>query len=284
MIEAAGVVLIRQDSEPKVLIIRRDYRNDWSLPKGKLEPTELAVIAAVRETLEETGYLVKLEMALTPISYESNGNPKTVYYWSATELAFDHSVVPNDEVSQLRWVTLAEAKELLTYERDVAVVAEALALSSSGVKTAIVLRHAISTKREEFPGNDDLARPLAATGFSQLPQIASVLAAYGVTALISSPAIRCKQTLQHYADQEGLEIAENPLLLEENENFQQSEWNALLTHHSSVALCTHRPVIDELAKFEPDAADLLTNLPPAGIVVLSWNPAGELISAERHQI
>lgn len=284
MIEAAGVVLIRPESDPKVLIIRRDYRNDWSLPKGKLEPAELAAIAAVRETLEETGYLVKLETALTPISYESNGKPKTVYYWSASELAFDPSVVPNDEVSQLRWVTLAEATELLSYEHDVAVVTEALALTSTGVTTAIVLRHAISTKREDFHGEDDLQRPLAPAGFSQLPQIATLLAAYGVTALISSPALRCKQTLECFADQEGLVIAENPLLLEENEDFTQAEWDALLSHHSSIALCTHRPVIDELAKFEPDAAALLTDLPPAGVVVLSWNRAGELISAERHQI
>lgn len=284
MIEAAGVVLIRAGNEPKVLIIRRDYRNDWSLPKGKLEPAELAAIAAVRETLEETGYLVKLETALKPISYESNGRPKTVYYWSASELAFDHNVVPNDEVSQLRWVTLAEATDLLTYEHDVAVVTEALALTNTGVKTAIVLRHAISTKREEFHGDNDLLRPLAPAGFSQLPQISALLAAYGVTTLISSPAIRCRQTLEHYCIQEGLAIAENPLLLEENEDFTQAEWDALLTHHSSVALCTHRPVIDELAEFEPDAADLLIDLPPAGVVVLSWNYAGELISAERHLI
>lgn len=284
MIQAAGVVLIRQGSEPQVLIIRRDYRNDWSLPKGKLEPGELAAIAAVREALEETGYLVKLETALTPITYESNGKPKTVYYWSAAELAFDHSVVPNDEVSQLRWVTMAEAVELLTYQRDVAVVAEALALADSGVKTAVVLRHAISTKREDFTGEDDLDRPLAAAGFSQLPEIAALLSAYGISELISSPAIRCQQTLKFYADQEGIGIAENPLLLEDNHDFTEAEWKALLTHHSSIALCTHRPVIDELAKFEPDAAELLIDLPPAGAVVLSWNSAGELVSAERHQI
>lgn len=284
MIEAAGVVLVRNHNEPEVLIIRRDYRDDWSLPKGKLEPGELAAVAAVRETLEETGYLVKLTAALTPIQYESSGKPKTVYYWSATELAFDSSVVPNDEVTQMRWVTLSQAAKLLTYERDVAVVAEAIGLISQDIKTAIVLRHAISTKRENYSGENDLLRPLAPEGFSQLPFLSALLSAYGVTSLISSPALRCRQTLQHFADLEGLSISPNPLLLEESESLSDLEWKSLLTGLNSVAICTHRPILDELAKFEPDAKDFLFDLPPAGVVVLSWNKDGELISAERHQI
>lgn len=284
MIEAAGVVLIRNLAEPEVLVIRRDYRNDWSLPKGKLETEELAAVAAVRETLEETGYLVKLDCALTPVSYETNGVTKTVYYWAATELGFDGSVVPNHEVSQMRWVRLAKAKEILTYERDFATVSEAVALAAGGVKTALVLRHATSTRREDFNESIDLDRPLAAAGFAQLPAISALLGAYGVTTLLSSPAIRCIQTLQHYADQEEIKIQTNPLLLEDNAAFTQGEWNALADHRDCVAICTHRPVIDELAKYEPEAAQLLFDLPMAGIVVLSWNLDGELIATERHEI
>ena len=39
----------------KVLIVHRPRYDDWSLPKGKLEPGESARSAAVREVEEETG-------------------------------------------------------------------------------------------------------------------------------------------------------------------------------------------------------------------------------------
>lgn len=284
MIKAAGVVLIRQRDEPEVLVIRRDYRNDWSLPKGKLEPNEPAAVAAVRETLEETGYLVKLHLPLSPVSYQARGETKTVNYWIASELAFDANVVPNDEVSELRWVTLTEAKQLLTYPRDFATAAAAIGLTETATKTALILRHAISTRREEFDGQDDLLRPLSAAGFAQLEMLSALLSAYGVTSLLSSPALRCQQTLSHYAKQEELSIALNPLLLEDNSNFTRNEWKSLLQHQGCIALCTHRPVIDELGEFEPEAKILLQDLPPAGVVVLTWNQFGELLSAERHEI
>ncbi|MGA1329171.1 MAG: NUDIX hydrolase [Candidatus Nanopelagicales bacterium] len=283
MIEAAGVVLIREDAVPKVLLIHRGYRNDWSLPKGKLDSGELAANAAVRETLEETGYLVQLKVALTPVSYQVKDDAKTVYYWSATELAHDPTVVPNDEVDELRWVTIDEAAELLSYPRDLVTVSEALALQTGGIRTAAIVRHAISTTRESFTGSNDLDRPLAEAGFAQLTTISTLLAAYGITDLISSPALRCTQTLANYAAQEELKIAENPLLLEDNLDFTISEWHGLV-RRNGVAICTHRPVIDQLADFEPDAAQLLRDLPPGGVVVLSWNHQDELVAAERHEI
>ena len=283
MIQAAGVVLIRSADEPQVLIIHRAHRDDWSLPKGKLEPGELAAVAAVRETLEETGYLVQLQAALTPVSYKLNGVLKTVNNWSATQLAHDAAAVPNSEVDKIRWVTLSEAKLLLSYEHDLLTVAEAIAVTQAGTTTAVIVRLAISTDRAEFSG-EDLNRPLAAAGFSQVPEISAVLAAYGVTALISSPAIRCQQTFQHYADQDQILLELNPLLLEDNSDFTEIEWRALLNPAQPIAICTHLPVIDELAEYEPAAAAFLLDLPPAAVVVLCWDREGELLTAERHEI
>jgi 8-oxo-dGTP pyrophosphatase MutT (NUDIX family)/phosphohistidine phosphatase SixA len=283
MIEAAGVVLIRPGTEPTVLVIHRAHRNDWSLPKGKLEPGENAAVAAVRETLEETGYSVKVQLPLTPVSYQVGDLNKIVYYWSATELNFDETAVPNSEVDQLRWVTLKEASELLSYKHDLAVVVEALAITQPGIKTALVVRHAISVNRENFDG-EDLQRPLADAGSLQTNQIAEVLAAYGVTKLISSPAIRCQQTLQQYAHRQQLQLQLDPILLEENSAFDEIKWRELVSQPQLTAFCTHRPVIDVISQFEPDAQALLTELLPAAIVVLSWDQAGELISTERHQI
>jgi 8-oxo-(d)GTP phosphatase len=283
MIEAAGVVVIRPGTEPKVLVIHRPHRDDWSLPKGKLEPGENAAVAAVRETLEETGYLVKVQLPLTPVRYQVGGQNKIVYYWSAAEFDFDESAVPNSEVDQLRWVTLKEATEILSYKHDLSAVVEALAVNQPGIKTALVVRHAISEVRESFAG-EDLQRPLASAGIAQTNQIAQVLAAYGVTKLISSPAVRCQQTLQLYADEQNLMLELDPVLLEENSAFDEIKWRELLNHPQLTAICTHRPVIDVIAGFEPEAQGLLAELPPAAIVALSWDQTGELISAERHQI
>ena len=58
MIEAAGGVVWRASAVTRsveVLVIHRPRRRDWSLPKGKLEPRESHLAAAVREVAEETG-------------------------------------------------------------------------------------------------------------------------------------------------------------------------------------------------------------------------------------
>ena len=56
-VRAAGGVLWREvDGEVRVAVVHRPRYDDWSLPKGKLDPGELEVAAAVREVEEETGF------------------------------------------------------------------------------------------------------------------------------------------------------------------------------------------------------------------------------------
>ena len=58
VIYAAGAVLWRFDADNKIEIglIHRPRYDDWSLPKGKLDPNETMIGCAYREVLEETGY------------------------------------------------------------------------------------------------------------------------------------------------------------------------------------------------------------------------------------
>ena len=56
---AAGAVLWRPGDDPavpEVAIIHRPRYDDWSLPKGKVDPGETEPVTAVREVAEETGY------------------------------------------------------------------------------------------------------------------------------------------------------------------------------------------------------------------------------------
>jgi 8-oxo-dGTP diphosphatase len=113
-IEAAGGVVVR---DGRVALVHRPRYDDWTLPKGKLDPGESFEQAALREVEEETGLRARLVRELPPTSYDVSGRPKIVRYW-LMEVDDATPFVPNDETDELRWVALDEALRLLTYERD----------------------------------------------------------------------------------------------------------------------------------------------------------------------
>ena len=105
----------------EVLVVHRPRYEDWSFPKGKAEAGETDEACALREVEEETGLVCSLGDELPSTFYtDSQGRPKRVRYWllrvEGGELAFRH------EVDEARWVTPAEAADLLSYERDVALL------------------------------------------------------------------------------------------------------------------------------------------------------------------
>jgi 8-oxo-dGTP diphosphatase len=115
-IQAAGGVVL--DSQGRVAIVHRPRYDDWSLPKGKLDPGESFEQAALREVEEETGLRARLVSELPSVKYRDNKHrPKVVRYW-LMEVEHDPGFAPNDEVDELRWVPPDEAVRLLTYDRD----------------------------------------------------------------------------------------------------------------------------------------------------------------------
>ncbi len=113
-IRAAGGVVVR---DGRVLLVHRARYDDWSLPKGKLEPGETWEQAAVREVAEETNLRAKVEKALGSTRYEVGGRPKEVRWF---RMATDDEPVARAEVDEVRWVPLEDAAAALTYpgERD----------------------------------------------------------------------------------------------------------------------------------------------------------------------
>jgi 8-oxo-dGTP pyrophosphatase MutT (NUDIX family) len=117
-VRAAGGLVVREGANgSEILVVHRPAYDDWSFPKGKLEPGEGEEEAAVREVEEETGLRCRLERELATTSYrDARGRSKTVRYWLMT--AEDGRLAAANEIDDARFVELAEADALITYERD----------------------------------------------------------------------------------------------------------------------------------------------------------------------
>jgi 8-oxo-dGTP diphosphatase len=122
LVRAAGAILVR---DGKVALVHRPQYDDWTLPKGKLEPGESEPDAAVREVEEETGFIGEIVADLGTIEYTvvKGGRelPKQVRYYLMT--TSDGGFTGEFEVDELRWLDRGAADALLTYERDREVLA-----------------------------------------------------------------------------------------------------------------------------------------------------------------
>jgi 8-oxo-dGTP pyrophosphatase MutT (NUDIX family) len=120
-IEAAGgVVVRRRKSRVELVLVHRPKYDDWSLPKGKLDPGEGAESAALREVLEETGLTCRCLRRLAMVAYrDSRGRRKRVRYWLMEALEGEVEERPPDrEIDEARWVERAAACRLVSYAHD----------------------------------------------------------------------------------------------------------------------------------------------------------------------
>ncbi|MBL0749059.1 NUDIX hydrolase [Nocardioides sp. G10] len=247
-VRAAGAVVTRKagSKEPQVLLVHRPKYDDWSFPKGKLDPGEHEVTAAVREVAEETGLDVRLGPALTPQRYRmSSGRWKHVDYWTAKVLGSDDvgRYRPNDEIDLVEWVPWKAATTRLTYPHDRETLAEAHPLRRR-THALVVLRHAKARSRGGWR-KDDRLRPLLQLGEAQAERLVPLLSAFDVTAAHTSSSVRCVQTVRPYVDTTGWPTKLYDELSEEHASADGvvELVDALLHGSEGVVLCTHRPVL-----------------------------------------
>ena len=118
-VQAAGGAVWRRSASGglEVLLVHRPRYDDWTVPKGKLDPGEGHAAAAVREVEEETGLRCTLGPELVSTEYvDRKGRPKQVRYWAMTPAGGEFTAT--DEVDEVRWVPVEAAGSTLTYARD----------------------------------------------------------------------------------------------------------------------------------------------------------------------
>lgn len=260
VIRAAGAVLWRRgetadgaEAAPlEFALVHRPARQDWSLPKGKLEAGEHAVSAAVREVEEETGYAVALGRPLTTLRYLVEGQRKQVRYWSAQvarETAQPVRSADPAEIDDVSWLPYEEARARMTYPHDARLLRE-VAKAPLDTVPLVLLRHGKAVKRAAWDGTVDHARPLEGRGIGQARRLVPMLAAFGVNRLISSDATRCRDTVLPFARARSLEVEDEPLLSEEGHTSSRGHTRrlarALMGDPAALLICSHRPVLPDL--------------------------------------
>ncbi|MFG1929502.1 NUDIX domain-containing protein [Mycobacterium sp. NPDC048908] len=211
---AAGAVLWRHNddlSAPEVAIIHRPRYDDWSLPKGKVDPGETEPVTAVREIREETGFSSILGRRLATVTYPVEQGVKKVRYWAAR--AGDGEFDPNAEVDELKWLPVAEAMKQLEYPHDRKVLRH-FVKHPANTKTLLIVRHGTAGSKSRYKG-DDRKRPLDKRGRAQAESLVGVLTAFGADALYAADRVRCHQTLEPLAEELDVGIGNEPLLTEE---------------------------------------------------------------------
>lgn len=209
---AAGGVLWRPGpTDAEFLLVHRPKYDDWSLPKGKLEPGERPVRAAVREVQEETGLSPVLGRRLGIQEYALGEDRKTVDYWAMTPGpgAFSASA----EVDSVEWLPLSAALARLSYERDREFVAS-FAAAPAPTATVVLVRHAKAGSRSKWSGEDAL-RPLDAVGRKQADGLRHTLRWFGPSAVYSAEPVRCVETVAPLAADLGLPVRPDPALSED---------------------------------------------------------------------
>ena len=127
--KSCGAIVYRKShGNIEILLIKHVNSGHWSFPKGHVEGNETELETARREIMEETGVDVILDPTFREtVSYSpKRDTQKIVVYFLAKAKNVDY--VPQvEEISDIRWVDIVYATNILTYENDKTIVTKARA-------------------------------------------------------------------------------------------------------------------------------------------------------------
>jgi len=265
VIEAAGALpWRRRHGHLQVVMVHRPRYDDWSWAKGKLDPGEEWPVAAGREVFEETGLHVRLGRPLPTSRYAAldeggQPEPKEVRYWAAEVVGGDGTLV--NEIDEIAWLDVDTATDRLTYDRDRDQLRALVQADRDGTLTTwplAIVRHAHACARSTWTEADPL-RPLDARGRERAGALVPLLTSYGVIRVVTSPAVRCLDTVLPYAVARELKIRLKPGLSEESfakrPDHAPRHLTKLLARGSATVVSTHGPVLPRLLEQLAGIAD-----------------------------
>lgn len=243
---AAGTAVYRyRNGKLEFLLVHRPRYNDWSLPKGKLDKRgESFKTAAQRETEEECGVSGTVERSIGTVGYVTGaGNNKVVRYWllRADKFVF----APNAEVDKARWFRPKRAVDKATYTRDTAILKASIPMAKGRSDGKIwVVRHVHAGNKRRWKRRD-VIRPISKKGHEQLGPLLARMVRTPINRILSSPALRCEQTVGPIAMRLGLHVRTSKRLRREATT---DDFMDLAMKHKGrrILLCTHGEVIGPL--------------------------------------
>lgn len=261
---AAGALVWRiRDGELQVLAVHRPRYDDWSWPKGKLDKGETLPACAIREVAEETGKQVILGQPLPTLRYANGGKTKVVKYWAAHVASDGAPAVKarppvedasEQEIDKKRWLSVEDARRTITFKDDLRpleVLVEAFRNDRLETRAFVLARHARAKRRKAWDG-EDIDRPITKKGATRAQELVPLLAAFGVKHVDSSPAQRCVQTVEPYAEAAGLKVKCFKALTEPGHAAKPlataSVFVNLLGKPTSTVVCVHRPTLPTIVE------------------------------------
>lgn len=308
---AAGALVWRvREGELQVLAVHRPRYNDWSWPKGKLDPGESLPECAVREVAEETGKQVVLGQPLPAIRYPIGaGKQKVVKYWAAEVLSHTSPALrgrppfksaAKHEIDRMRWLSVEEAHRVITFPDDLRpldALVDAFTADRLDTRPFMLVRHARAKRRKAWKIADE-RRPLTKSGRVRAQEIVPLIACFGISKVDSSPARRCVETVTPYAQAIGVEPRTHEALTEPSHAARPLDtakvFGTLFRKRSPRAVSVHRPTLPTIiemlrATMRPYTRGALPRknpyLPAGGILVAhvaDWESGPVVVAVETH--
>ncbi len=196
---AAGGIVLREQATPLIAVVRLRKRDEWVLPKGKLDDGETPRDAAEREVLEETGHDVAVHEFLGTLVYEIGGRSKVVHYWRMGATGAPSRELM-DDVRAVDWLPLDAALERLSRSHERAFLANVGPLALAAAALARPSRRPKAKPRvsEKRPSRQAVApppSPAKPVSVPSLPDLRSAAIAQEQPQSVASDVVEIKPSV-----------------------------------------------------------------------------------------